>query len=912
QYFNLSIGNRDFVSVEVTIPAFDSLSFQDGTSLTFDGLLRRRFFETQFLQGGAGDDTLVGYAGDDFLNGNGGSDTLRGYYGNDTLSGGTGNDLLDGGKGNDILQGQAGEDVYVFESAQGFDLIADFANTEENINVIRWGEDVTPADVVVGRNDDVLGGSLSYDGLSLILNGGTDQVVVGNWFVDGFNKFIRIEFSDGTQWGEAELREKLSVSTEGRDYLVGTSNHDILDGLDGDDNIWGDAGNDTLLGRGGNDHIRGGGGDDFLSGGTGNDTLVGKGGNDVYWFDVGFGKDIVNDFDEDPEGLYGTHDVVRFAPGIAPQDVTLIRDPDTYITLSINNGSDRIFLPAEFVSEQGRIEWVEFADGTVWDETDLFQFLFPSHDFLLGSELSDAIDGLGGNDALAGLGGDDTLIGGWGNDLLFGGPGNDILFGYTGNDILDGGAGNDTLYGGTGVNSGTGNDTYLFGRGYSMDTIYDYFAAGANVDTIRMTAGVLPEDVKVTRSTTNNADLAVRIDGTADELVVKNWFVGDAYKIEQIGFENGTMWDVATIESLASRASNQPPFVAQPIADQDAVEGATFSFILSANIFADFDVGDTLTYSTTQADDIGLPTWLVFDAATRTFSGTPHNGDVGTVSVKVTATDASLASVSDNFNITVANTNDAPQAMADAVSATEGASTGNLVQSLLTNDIDPDVGDTRRISAVDTTLTAGMVSFDALNQTLVYTADAASQNALGAGMIATDQFAYTLIDGEGLGSITTVTVTIMGLNDSPENLTLSANSVAENAPNAQIGTLAAADPDTGDALTFEILPGLDSAQFAILGNTLQVGATGLDFEAGATRNITVRATDSGGLRVERTLTIDVSNVNEAPVLVNAIADRSAAEDSVFSFQVPGNAILDPDAGSALTYSATLADGSPLP
>ena len=32
--------------------------------------------------------------------------------------------------------------------------------------------------------------------------------------------------------------------------------------------------------------------------------------------------------------------------------------------------------------------------------------------------------------------------------------------------------------------------------------------------------------------------------------------------------------------------------------------------------------------------------WLTFNAATRTFSGTPLNADVGSLNLKVTATDA--------------------------------------------------------------------------------------------------------------------------------------------------------------------------------------------------------------------------------------------------------------------------------
>ncbi len=55
-----------------------------------------------------------------------------------------------------------------------------------------------------------------------------------------------------------------------------------------------------------------------------------------------------------------------------------------------------------------------------------------------------------------------------------------------------------------------------------------------------------------------------------------------------------------------------------------------------------------------------LPAWLSFDAATRTFSGTPANADVGPVTITVRATDGSAAFVEDQFVLTVANANDAP------------------------------------------------------------------------------------------------------------------------------------------------------------------------------------------------------------------------------------------------------------
>jgi Ca2+-binding RTX toxin-like protein len=108
---------------------------------------------------------------------------------------------------------------------------------------------------------------------------------------------------------------------------------------------------------------------------------------------------------------------------------------------------------------------------------------------------------------------------------------------------------------------------------------------------------------------------------------------------------------------------NDAPTVAALIADQSATEDAAFSFVVPAGSFADVDPGDVLTLSVSLADGSPLPTWLSFNAATGTFSGTPLRGDVGAVSVRVTATDVGGLSVSDDFNLTVAPETIAPTAV---------------------------------------------------------------------------------------------------------------------------------------------------------------------------------------------------------------------------------------------------------
>jgi VCBS repeat-containing protein len=221
-----------------------------------------------------------------------------------------------------------------------------------------------------------------------------------------------------------------------------------------------------------------------------------------------------------------------------------------------------------------------------------------------------------------------------------------------------------------------------------------------------------------------------------------------------------------------------------------------------ANTFSDTDAGDTLTYSSTLSDGSALPSWLSFNPATRTFSGTPPNGDVGTVSVKVVATDGQEAAAFDVFDLSVANTNDAPVAVADSASVDENGTTANLVPLLLANDTDADAGDTRSITAVNTTGTIGSVAFNAATQSLTYSANAAAQDTLRAGQTATDSFTYTIADAAGAASTATVAVTVTGANDAPVLATpVSDQSATENlAFSFQVPVSTFSDVDAGDTL----------------------------------------------------------------------------------------------------------------
>ena len=112
------------------------------------------------------------------------------------------------------------------------------------------------------------------------------------------------------------------------------------------------------------------------------------------------------------------------------------------------------------------------------------------------------------------------------------------------------------------------------------------------------------------------------------------------------------------------------------------------------------------------------------------------------------------------------------------------------------------------------------------------------------------------------------------LNASPTDIALSRSQVAECQPiGTVVGSFTTIDPDTGDTFTYSLVSGEGSennSSFTIDGNQLKTAAV-FDFEAITSYSIRVRATDQGGLSLEKQLTITVTDVDEVPPTVVAIS-----------------------------------------
>ncbi|MDY0038030.1 MAG: calcium-binding protein, partial [Zoogloea oleivorans] len=288
---------------------------------------------------------------------------------------------------------------------------------------------------------------------------------------------------------------------------TGTSADDILLGDGVNDSIGGGSGSDILFGAGGDDSLTGGDGADILYGGTGNDTLDGGGGGDTYIWGAGAGQDAILDYDTAASNV----DTIKIL-GKLPSEVSLSRGISNGavtndLVIAINGTTDTLTVQSYFAGSSYKVEQVVFDNGTIWNAAVL-------EAATVTPTAAGTVNGAATNDTY---------------DLR-----NAVA------SKIDENAG-----------SSNGNDTYLWGAGAGQDTIYDWSSNTGNVDTIKI-LGKLPSEVSLSRGISNGAvtnDLVIAINGTTDTLTVQSYFAGSSYKVEQVVFDNGTIWNAAVLEA---------------------------------------------------------------------------------------------------------------------------------------------------------------------------------------------------------------------------------------------------------------------------------------------------------------------------------------------------------------------------
>lgn len=430
------------------------------------------------------------------IQGTAGNDTLTGTSGSDMLIGLQGNDSLNGGLGADRMLGGLGNDTYVVDTH--WDVVVEDAN----------------------EGDDLVNVSTSYYGLS-------DHVE-------------RLTFT----------------SSAGESSGYGNELNNTMTGNNSSNSMFGYGGNDTLLGNNGNDYLSGGDGDDTLNGGSGTDEMYGGFGNDRYIVDV-------NDYIEEAED----------------EGIDLVEAAITY-TL-VENFENLTLTGTSGISGNGN-SLGNVIIGNSGANT------------LRGYDGNDYLDGGSGNDTMIGGAGDDTYVVGVAGDVvtelvgegidtaisaitytlstylenltlsgtsaingtgnssantLVGNSGANALSGLGGHDVLEGKGGADTLTG------GTGNDVYIMARGYGSDTVVENDATSGNLDVARFLSGVTYDQLWFRRPSSSN-NLEITIIGTSDKLIIKDWYLGNQYKVEEIRTSDDAMLlTMANVQTLVSAMS---------------------------------------------------------------------------------------------------------------------------------------------------------------------------------------------------------------------------------------------------------------------------------------------------------------------------------------------------------------------
>jgi len=885
------------------------------------------------------------------------SNLLTGGQQSDHLYGMGGNDVLTGGKGDDYLEGGAGIDTYVINRGDGHDTIVDegrnilkidgetfagvFTKVEATGDYLFVGDNKTftmtfnsPGTLTIDDSTSLtfnnqtsaadfadkdfgitlteappdtsltLTGDANRDEMSIV-DVGTDPA---NWQL-AYTSFPTTTGISLYSAAFPAVAPRISaIGGEGGDFLFGFIQHDEILGGAGNDiingylsswngkaftlsgNLEGDlldggSGNDWIQASGGADQIIGGAGNDFLSGFDDDDSLRGDAGNDV--LAGGAHADTLTGGDGDDillgEG-YITGSISLTLDNLSSLGVTFTASATGYYTGyttinfalhndAPNGGGDYL------IGGAGR-DWlnggagVDVLDGGTESDTllggDGNDWLYggDGDDWLVGDNGdltgsgNDVLNGGSGDDLLYGLSGDDTLFGNDGADELQGFSGNDSLFGDSGDDTLAGGEGQDILDGGVStdyLNGGAGDDTYVFCKGCGGDSIHNYADDWATAtDIVVFSGGITLADLNLIKEGNN---LRIALKGTADALVVENWFLDDSYKIDQVKFADGSILTADQLEASGCEVYGG--------ASDDELYGSNGNDSLSGG-----EGNDNL------------------------------NGEKGKdILIGGVGNDVLVGGGGDDSY--VFNRGDG-QDIVDDLDLTGGMDILRFGEGITDTDV------LAFKSGNDLVLTIKN-STDQISFTDYYAVDILVENEPVNHKVNSIQFANNVVWDQSMIEQMADRAT----NDQAPVVNshlpdLQARVDSPFSYNIPLETII--DPDPWDSITYSVkmedgssLPAwlsFDAATRTLSGtpNTQDLGS--LQF--------ILWGSDIYNNMAGEYVTLNIAPPNHAPVLSTVLTDQNITLGGVFSYTISPTTFTDPDLGDVLNYSATLADGSPLP
>ncbi|MBF7144789.1 MULTISPECIES: putative Ig domain-containing protein [Pseudomonas] len=772
-------------------------------------------------------------------------------------------------------------------------------------------------------DNTITGGANSTYGVAERDENGTDRNTILDNTISHTTKGSTLTYGDGTTVGTTPSEDTPPLPSTPQ----GTTGDDTLTGTDGNDTLQGLAGNDTLSGGAGDDILNGGSGVDTLTGGTGADTFVfnsrsdsfrnynsggairvdtitdftvgqdridlsalgitglGDGRNGTVYATVNSAGDktYIKSLEPDASGnrfelilsgnllntlkatdfVFATPAVVNHAPVVATPLADQAATQATAFSYTLPAGSftdadnDALTYTATLADGSALPAWLTFDAATRTFNGTPGATAVGSLNVTVTA--ADGRTGLASDSfALTVQGPPDTspqvLTGTAGKDTLVGGAGNDVLIGGAGADQLTGGAGADTFR----FTSVT--DSYRTASTSYADTITDFTVGVDKIDLAGLGYTGLGNGY--------NGTLLLQYSASANKTYIKNYDAdanGNRLELALAGNLLNTLH--ASDFIFVAPPANHAPTLAVPLDEQAAKETQPFSYTLPAGSFADSD-NDTLTYTATLADGSALPSWLTFDTATRTFSGTPDTNAAGTLSVTVTAADGRSGLASDTFTLTVQDTPGAPTVVLTGTAGKDtltGTDANEQLLGLAGNDTlnGGDGNDVLVGGAGIDQLTGG-----AGNDVFRFT------NLTDSYRTATASFSDTLVDFTvGQDKIDLSTLGFSGLGNGYNGTLL-----LQYSANTGKTFLKSYDADA-NGNRFEL---------ALKGNYVgTLDGSSILFTAGGVPG------------------------NHAPVVSDPLLDTTATENSPFTYVVPITAFTDAD-GNRLVYTATLQNGTPLP
>ena len=430
------------------------------------------------------------------LNGGNGNDSIVGSRYSDTIKGGNGDDVIDGGLGNDNITGGAGENVINYTFGNGNDVIN--LTKGEILKLFIDGENIEYRAASNKKDLEIIStteeGKLTLKnyyskelGATVLINGDLDLAKVSTLdTITSANYFEVPSQKVKTSYTGSVLAD--SVDASGLSQAVGKNNKGV-----------------TIKTLAGNDVVKGSNFNDTITAGTGNNEFV-------YSFaDGGDGKDVINLTKGETLRInLGSIDFenLEFTPASNKNDLVI-----TYKDVEDSS----ITLKNYYSKELGATVLINGVDLSKESHFDIQGVTTTS---AKGSALADNITAFDYKKDVDVIGKGTSINAGGGNDTIVGSKHNDTIKGGNGDDFIMGGTGNDKLYGEAGKNTfaftvGDGKDTVYLGKG--KDTI------SLNINNIKL------DDIKqvMTSKGKGTKDAIITYGDKGDTVTIKDFYTID-------------------------------------------------------------------------------------------------------------------------------------------------------------------------------------------------------------------------------------------------------------------------------------------------------------------------------------------------------------------------------------------------